>query len=104
MAYHVRVTRQAQGDITSIYEYLYRESPRTAETWVRLVAQAIQELSQFPRQHPQRCDSSTPLRELRSARVWNYHIIFGIRGNQCEVFTIRHAARQSPNASDLTGE
>jgi addiction module RelE/StbE family toxin len=93
MAYKVRYTPRALGDLDGIFEYIAPENPRAALTVKARIRDRIESLAQFPASGPE-----TAERGLRMLPVGRYpYLIFyeiDEAAKAVAIVHIRHASRK----------
>jgi plasmid stabilization system protein ParE len=87
----IRVFQSARADleIMEIVEYLAEHSPRGAERFLAALERINQQLSEFP-------NSGSPgvMPGTRRMVAGNYIVSYRRRGDDVEVFAVRHARRR----------
>ncbi len=88
MTTRVRRSRRAALEIDEIAFYLAEHSPPAAERFLEALERAARQLSQFP-------NAGAPgiLPGVRRLIVGNYILSYRRRGEDVEIFAVRHARR-----------
>lgn len=91
--YPVKITRIAERDIYSIFQYIARDNPSAAIKWVSEIEHQINSLEIFPN----RCSVISEAKELgkeyRHIIYGNYRTIFRIQGSEVIIMRVIHGAR-----------
>ena len=88
------VSRQAQLDLRDIADYIARDNPDRAETFVEELLEVMETVRVRPASFRFRDEWHS---ELRSANHQGYQIIFKDREAVVEILRIIHGARDIPN-------
>jgi plasmid stabilization system protein ParE len=107
MAYQVRLTRVAEKDAYSAYEFIRSDDPEAADKWLLSLFEAILSLEQFPHRClviPEARILGSHLRQLLHGR---YRIVFEIVEHdeadpQVLVLRIWHGMRNKLRDSDIS--
>jgi len=94
MAHEVVWLRAALNDLDAIGEYIAASSPRYASIVVSRLIAASRDLSRFPLM-----GSPVPeweADEFRQRIVYNYRLIYRVKGSRVEILAVLHGARQLP--------
>lgn len=91
--YRVEITRSAERDAISIYEYIERDSPQRAAKWFVEIERQMRTLSQLPTRCPLIPEAPEIGVEYRHLIWGNYRTIFRIEGNIVFVVRVIHAAQ-----------
>jgi plasmid stabilization system protein ParE len=89
MTTHVRRSRRASAEIEEIAAYLAEHSPPAAERFLATLERAQRQLSEFPNSGPP--DAVAGARRLV---VGDYVLSYRRRGDDVEIFAVRHARRR----------
>ena len=84
----------AQADITEIYDFIARDSPRYAEIVVRSLLEAPERLREFPRSG--RMVPELERDDVREVLWQAYRIVYQLRGEEAAVLTVFRASRLLP--------
>jgi toxin ParE1/3/4 len=89
----VRLSSGARKDLIAIGDYIARDSPRRAVTFVTELAQACAELSSTPFGYPvlQRYGA----KRIRRRVYGNYEIFYQVTGDEIFVIRVLHGARDT---------
>ena len=84
-------TYQAQEDLREIREFIARDAPRTAESFVRQLRQSVERLYSFP-------ESGQVVPEIGNFAIrelirGHYRLIYRCRGRRIDVLAVYHGAR-----------
>jgi len=85
-------TFQAVQDVQAIRAYIGRDSPRYAALVAEQIVEAVGRLENFPssgRVVPELQDET-----LREVILGNFRIVYRVTGEEVQVLTVFHAARQ----------
>jgi toxin ParE1/3/4 len=87
----VQLSSEARKDLIAIGDYIARDNPLRASTFVRELAKACLELSSTPLAYPivQRYEA----KGVRRRVYGNYQIFYRAAGNQVFVIRVLHGAR-----------
>src|SRR5262245_50692638 len=97
MAYTVRFSGMAAGELELAFDWLKARSPIAALRWYEQIAEAIQSLAD----NPERCALAPEnewyqgeLRQLLHGKRRNmYRVLFEVRGNVVHILRVRHCAQ-----------
>jgi len=87
----VRWTPQAIGDLDAITNFIAQDSPHFASLFVLDVFAAVERLDLFPQSGRVVLEKNDP--QIREILLGNYRIIYRLRDEVAELFTIHHGAR-----------
>lgn len=87
----VRLTREAQGDLTAILSFIHERSPSGARNVLAAFDRALEVLARHP--EVGQLTDRPPVR-LKLVSGFPYKIFYRVKGDEIEVFHIRHAARR----------
>jgi plasmid stabilization system protein ParE len=89
MTTHVRRSRRASAEIEEIAAYLAEHSPPAADRFLAALERAQRQLADFP-------NSGAPgsVAGTRRIVVGNYIVSYRRRGDDVEIFAVRHARRR----------
>jgi toxin ParE1/3/4 len=85
-----RFTAEAELDIEEIGDYIARDNPRRAASFVRELRVRCRALAKFPKTHPVRGEFGE---DVRVAVHGNYLIFYAVRGGLVEILRVIHGAR-----------
>ena len=88
-----RITSPARHDLRAIAEYIARDNPARAISYVKELNDKIRAVSAQPLIYPER---ELWRKGLRSAPHGRYHIVFRIEGEFVEFLRVLHGARDIP--------
>lgn len=91
--FRVDLTRAAQRDIESIYDYIRRDNPKAAQQWLEELDRQISALEQSPARCPIIPEAPELGREYRHLLYGSYRTIFRIAGSRVLVVRVIHGAR-----------
>ena len=101
----VEITRSAERDAISIYEYIARKSPQRAAKWFGEIERQMRTLSQLPKRCPTIPEADEIGAEYRHLIWGNYRTIFRIEGNIVYVVRIIHGAQLlEPGTLETSGQ
>ena len=80
--FHVEITRTAESDITSIFEYISQDSSDAAGKWVEEIERQIDSLETFPARCPVIPEAKELGQEYRHLVYGNYRTVFRIQGSK----------------------
>ncbi len=104
MAYTVRFTARALGEIDSAFAWLSERSP-AAVRWYEQLSRSIQSLEENPKRWGLAPEDEWYEGELRQLlhgkRRGVYRVLFEIRGNTVYVLRVRHSAQELLESGDL---
>ena len=90
----VRFTPAAQADLAGIRQWIARENPARALSFVRELRSRALALSDFPRRHQIAAHSSSgSVRKLTHGR---YLIYYRVLPDRVEIIQVRHSAMDKP--------
>jgi plasmid stabilization system protein ParE len=89
MTTHVRSSRRANAEIEEITAYLAEHSTPAAERFLVALERARWQLAEFPNSGPPGAVAGT-----RRLVVGNYIVSYRRRGDDVEIFAVRHARRR----------
>ena|SRR5215831_2915149 len=97
----VRYTLQAQSDLDSIYTYLDRCSPASAQSVKNLIERRISQLADFPFIAPKTSESG--IYQLTIVQ-YPYKVYYEIEENEVRILHIRDSRRQpwKPTRDQIT--
>jgi plasmid stabilization system protein ParE len=87
-------TQNAKRQLRAVHDYVAQNSPRYAQALVDRITRKTELLAEFPRlgaEVPEYEDES-----IREVLEHPYRIIYRVRGDQAEVLSVVHGARQLP--------
>jgi plasmid stabilization system protein ParE len=90
----VRWAHTAIGHLTSIYEYISRDSPRYARRMVDRITARSQQIGRFPQ-------SGQMVPEYQESNIWeitegSYRVIYQVCAEEVRVLAVIHGARLLP--------
>jgi toxin ParE1/3/4 len=90
---NVRLSSEARKDLIAIGDYIARDNPLRASTFVRELAKACVELSSTPLGYPivRRYEA----KGIRRRVYGNYQIFYRVTGEQVFVIRVLHGARDT---------
>ena len=91
--FRVDLTRAAQRDIESIYDFIRRDNPAAARQWFDEIDRQISTLEQSPARCPIIPETPELGREYRHLLYGSYRTIFRIVGSRVLVVRVIHGAR-----------
>lgn len=97
----VRVTHEAEGQISAISTYIAQDSPDNAQRWKVALRERLQSLEDFPERHEIAYPASIVGGDIRHTFVGVYRILYTIEQNVVVIISIRHGARQPLTAEQL---
>ena len=91
--YHVEITKVAERDIESTFEYICQDNAEVAVRWVKELEHQIDSLENFPK----RCATIPEARELgqeyRHLIYGDYRTIFRVQSPKVTIMRVIHSAR-----------
>jgi toxin ParE1/3/4 len=94
MRYKVRVTNEAESQISAISAYIAQDSPENARRWKLSLHERLQSLEVFPDRHEIAFGTSVVGRDIRHTFFGIYRILYTIDQGAVVIVSIRHGARQ----------
>ncbi len=93
MAYKVRYTPRALGDLDAIYKYIAEQNPRAARAVKARIKERIQSLANFPASGP---ETETPRLRMLAIGRYPYLVFYEIDDTAkfVAILHIRHASRE----------
>lgn len=91
----VKLSRRAQTNLRDLADWIARDNPDAALSFVGELRIACAELNDFPRRYPSAPHLGP---EVRRRTYGNYHIVYRLAGEDVVIIAIVHAARD-PNSS-----
>ncbi len=93
MAYKVRYTPRALGDLDGIFEYIAEQNPRAARAVKARIRERIESLARFPASGP---ESATPGLRMLVVGRYPYLVFYEIdeAKKHVAIVHIRHASRE----------
>ena len=91
--YRVDITRTAERDIDSIYDFIASDDPAAAERWVEEVERQISTLSRAPARCPIIPEAGDLGRQYRHLLYGSYRTILRIDGSCVVVVRVIHGDR-----------
>lgn len=88
------IAASAEDDLNEIGDYIARDNPRRAISFIEELLAAMDEIPLRPFSYPGREEWQGG---LRSAPSNGYHIVFRVSGEIVEVIRVLHGARDIPN-------
>ena len=101
MAYAVRVTETAEGELEEAYAWIHKRSPLNAERWRCDLIERAATLKNHPKRCPLAPENDGAKCELRHFIFGNYRVLFTIMGQTVYVLHIRHCARDFMSPEEL---
>jgi plasmid stabilization system protein ParE len=89
----VRVLRRAQRDLQQIYDYVAREAPLRADSFIDGFLDAIESLDEFSDRGATPRDSVLRRRGYRYPKHRKYLVLYKVLQRQARVYRIVHAKR-----------
>jgi plasmid stabilization system protein ParE len=89
--YRIVWTRQAREDLRGIRDYIARDAPITAMSFVRRLRSAVDRLQRFPESGSIVPEFGNPM--TREVFYGYYRIIYRFRNDVVEILTVFHGAR-----------
>jgi len=90
----VSLTSAAEDDLVAIYEYIARDSPVRAMNILDKITNRSQQIELFPMSGRNIPELSN--KDIREIFEGPYRIVYHIIGEQIEVLTVIHTAREFP--------
>lgn len=90
-----RLAAEAQDDLNAIAEYIVRDNPTRAVTFIEELKDCFRVIAERPRSFPAR-EALSP--GLRSAVHGNYLILYRIEEDYVRIMRVIHGARDLPRA------
>lgn len=90
----VRISPQADRDIDGIADFIRRDNPRRAYSFVKELYERIGVVAERPFSYPSREDVAAG---LRTASQGNYRILFRVEDELVQILRVLHAARDIDN-------
>ena len=101
MAYVVRITETAEGELEEAYAWIHKRSPLNAERWRLQLVEKAASLEDFPERCPLAPENEGAKCELRHLIFGKYRLVFTIIEDTVYVLHIRHGARESIAPEDV---
>jgi toxin ParE1/3/4 len=96
--YSIRITPRALANLRDIFDYIHQDSPQNAQTFIRVLLDAIDGLAILPHRYSIPRVGPARDRSIRSMPVRPYLVRYRIDDVAKAVFIlrIRHGARSQP--------
>ncbi len=91
--YTVEITSCAQNDIAQIWEFIAKDNPRAADSFIRYLEEQIKTLEMFPLRCPSVPENEILGTDYRQLIFGNYRIIVKILHFRVIIMRIFHQAR-----------
>ena len=91
--FRVEITRTAERDLRSIFEYITQESREAAVRWLAEIDRQIETLERFPKRCPVIPESEELGREYRHLILGHYRTLFRIEGKRVLILRVVHGAQ-----------
>ena len=91
--FRVDLTRAAQRDIESTYDFISRDNPTAADGWLAELERQISTLERSPARCPVIPEAAELGREYRHLLYGSYRTIFRITGSRVLVVRVIHGTR-----------
>ncbi len=91
--FHVEITKVAETDVVSIFEYISQDNPDAASKWIEEIGHQIDSLENFPLRCPIILEAKELVQEYRHLIYGNYRTIFRIHGSKVIILRVIHSAR-----------
>ncbi|MBO9602678.1 MAG: type II toxin-antitoxin system RelE/ParE family toxin [Novosphingobium sp.] len=92
--FRLRIAAAARADMDSIADFIRRDNPVRAESFIEEVARKIETIAERPMSFPLRTDLEG---SFRSALHGSYLVIFGVRDEEVVIARVVHGARDIEN-------
>ncbi len=94
MSHRVRITHEADGQISAIKNYIAEDFPESARRWRIGLRDRLRSLKDFPERHEIAFPASQVDRDVRHTFFGTYRILYTIDGNSVVIVSVRHGARR----------
>jgi toxin ParE1/3/4 len=101
MSYRVRITLEADGQISAIKNYNARDSPDGARRWRIGRRERLRSLKGFPERHEIAFPAGQVGRDVRHTFFGTYRILYAIDGHSVVIVSVRHGARRPLSAEEV---
>jgi plasmid stabilization system protein ParE len=101
MSHRVRITQEAEGQISAIRSYIAEESPDSARRWQIGLRERLRSLRDFPERHEIAFPASQVGRDVRHTFFGTYRILYAIDGASVVIVSVRHGARRPVSADEV---
>ena len=91
--YLVKITKIAEDEIRSIFQYLIHDNPSASAKWVEEIEHQIDSLERFPNRCPIIPESKQLGKEYRHIIYGNYRTIFRTHETKIIIMRVIHGAR-----------
>ena len=99
MSDRVRITHEADSQITAIKDYIAQDSPDSARHWRFQLRERLRSLKSFPDRHEIAYSAGDVGFDVRHTFFGTYRILYTIRDDSVVIISVRHGARR-PLTSD----
>ena len=106
MAFKIQIVEAAQRDMSEATEYIYKDSPATAQKWLLGLAEAIYSLAEMPLRYALIPEAQELKRPLRGFLYHSHRIVYEVDDTQGMVSVLRiwHSARLPIGWTDLKAD
>ena len=101
MGFRVELSREAQADLTEIYEYIRQHGPADPDRWLSGFRKRFESLEEFAEWSGFAPENEYAEDEIRQVTHGPFRILYVISGNDVNVVTIRHGARRFLTAKQI---
>jgi plasmid stabilization system protein ParE len=101
MSHRVRITREADDQISAIKNYIAEDSPVSARRWQMGLRERLRSLKDFPERHEIAFPAGQVGRDVRHTFFGTYRILYAIDGNSVIIVSVRHGARRPLSAEEV---
>jgi plasmid stabilization system protein ParE len=93
MSHRVRVTQEAEGQISAISAHIAQDSPVNARRWRASLRERLQLLKDFPDRHEIAYRGELVGKDIRHTFFGTYRILYTIVEKTVVILSVRHGAR-----------
>ena len=104
MPHRVRITREAEGDLRSIGDFIAQRAPQAARRFVATLRRQIATLKTFPARHGKAPEAQEVDVDLRQLMHGMYRVLYTFDETTVVIHAVRHGARRPLRHDELTGQ
>lgn len=101
MKYRVRITDEAERQISSIKDYIALDSAEHARRWRIQLRERLRSLAFFPESHEIAFAAAQVGRDVRHTFFGTYRILYTIDADCVAIVSVRHGARRPLTADEV---